>query len=157
VTFGTLKRLGIKKSGFRAGLGSTNATPSGSGVYDQQMRLPSNIFQRANGNDDTDYAYDSQEHSTNERDSISCGTWWRDHDPYGPLILCTFDGTAVFVGGVLGGIFLCYGRRRWLGCLFIGLGFLLCGIGTFLAGWGWAWVLTCQRQTARRIAIRIVK
>lgn len=93
----------------------------------------------ANRYDDADDTSESQESSTNQRNSISCGTWWEAHDPYSPLIFCAFDCGAILVGCVLGGVFLCYGRRRWLGYVFIGLGVLLCGIRSFLAGWGRAW------------------
>ena len=107
--------------------------------------LPLDYFERADGDDNADDASKRQKNGSNQRDSVSCGTWWITHDPYGPLIWRGSDCAALLIGGIGGGPFFCYGRRRWLGWLCIGLGLGLCGIGTFLVGWGWAWG-TCKTQ-----------
>lgn len=110
-------------------------------AFDGSIGLFLNGAKSAERGDDTADAYQRKDNGANERDSISCGTWWETHDPYGPLILAAFDGSAVLIGGLLGGIFFCLRRGRWrrLGWAFVGLGLLLCGIGSFLAGWGWLW------------------
>ena len=89
------------------------------------------------GDDATD-AYQREDNGANERDSLTCGTFWETHYPNIIYIWIGCDCGALLVGGVLGGIFLC-SNRRWLGYLFLWLGLLLCGIGSFLVGWGWAW------------------
>src|SRR5579864_4307646 len=100
-------------------------------------RLVPNFEKSTNRYDDSGNARESQENSTDQCNVI----WWDAHDPYSPLILAAFDSSAMLIGGVLGGIFVCAwsGRYRRLGHVFIGLGFLLCVIGSLLAGWGWAW------------------
>lgn len=112
-----------------------------SGGFLSGVSVPYDGSKSAKRGDDADDAYQRKDNGANERDSVSCGTWWETHDPYSSLILAAFDGSAVLIGGVLGGILFCVrrGRWRWLGWVFVGLGLLLCGIGSFLAGWGWLW------------------
>jgi len=103
--------------------------------------LVSNFEKGTNRYDNADNASQSEDNSTNERDSLTCGTFWETHYPNIIYIWIGCDCGALLVGGVLGGIFICARRRRWrrLGYAFIGSGVLLCGIGSFLVGWGWAW------------------
>jgi hypothetical protein len=107
--------------------------------------LAGDMAESTNADSDSNYTAQRQENSADERDSISCGTRWRAHDPDSVLILCGFDCCAILGGGFCGGIFL-YRRRRWLGYLCIGLGVGLCGIGSLLAGWGWAWGTYLPKQ-----------
>jgi hypothetical protein len=65
--------------------------------------LALNQTQCAEGNNNTHDSNKRQKRSTDERDSVSGGTWWETHDPYGPFVWCGCDVAANSVGGVRGG------------------------------------------------------
>lgn len=112
--------------------------------------LPLNGVQGTQANTNADDSYESQCDCTTNGDLIVDSgpdrDWWHAHDPYSILILSAFDCGAILVGGLVGGLFLSAPLHGWrrrrarrIGWLCMGCAGCLLGIGTFLAGWGWAW------------------